>query len=367
MKVPYLFLKQQNKELKHKILNKISSVLDSSMFILGSEVEKFEKNFANLIGTKYAVGVNSGTDALLLSLLASDIKNGDEVITVANSFVATANIITLIGAKPIFIDIKNDLLINEHLIEKKITKKTRAIMPVHLTGRPANMEVIMEISKKYNVAVIEDSAQAVLAKWNNKNVGSYGIGAFSLHPLKNLSACGDGGVVTTNDEAMYRNIKLLRNHGLKNRDCLEKIGINSRLDEIQAALLNIKIKKLPDITKKRRKNSEIYCKLFSQKNIKEVKYVPKDNDNTYSVYHTFIIRVENRDDLQKHLKKNGIETKVHYPIPIHQQPPYQAYNEQSLPNTKKYSGEILSLPIHQYLKEKQIKYTVDMIENYFNN
>ena len=364
MKVPYLFLQQQNKELKDKILKKLSKDLDRSYFILGPEVKKFEKRFAELIGTKYAVGLNSGTDALFLALKSLDIGKGDEVITVANSFIATANVIKLAGAKPIFVDIKDNGLIDENKIEEKITKKTKAIMPVHLTGKPCNMTKIMKIARKYNLRVIEDSAQAIQAKWKNKNVGSFDIGAFSLHPLKNLSACGDAGVLTTNDKNVYEKIKLLINHGLKGRDIQEIIGYNSRIDELQASILNIKINYLNGITSKRRKNASLYSKLL--KNIKGILYTPYDSKDEFSVYHTFVIRVKNRDKLKTYLEKNDIEAKIHYPIPINKQKTYKK-ERISLNNTNKFSKEILSLPIHQYLTLKQLKFVVKKIKEFYKN
>jgi len=363
MKVPYLFLKQENTEFKTEIMNSISNCLDNSYFILGPESKKFEENIAKLINVKYAIGVNSGTDALFLALKALNIGNGDEVITVANSFIATANVIKIAGAIPVFVDIKENGLIDETKIEGKITNKTKAIMPVHLSGKPCNMDEIMNIAKKYNLRVIEDAAQAITAKWQNKAVGSFDVGIFSLHPLKNLSACGDAGILTTNDKEIYEKILLLRNHGLKNRNEQEIIGYNSRLDELQASILNIKLNKLDNVTLKRRSNAELYQKLLQ--GISGINYIPYDKENEFSVYHTFIIRVKKRDELFKYLNENGIECKIHYPLTINEQREFTKYDKGDLIKTNKYKTEIISLPIHQYLTRDQIEFVVAKIRRFY--
>lgn len=364
MKVPFIFLQQENNEFRNALLSKISTVLEKSNFILGDEVKTFEKSIADKYHFKYVLGVNSGTDALFLSLLANNISKNDEVITVSNSFIATANAISLIGAKPIFVDIKDNLLIDEEKIEESITLKTKALIVVHLTGKPANMHRITQIAKDYNLVLIEDSAQAIGAKYNNKFVGSFGIGCFSLHPLKNLSACGDAGIISLKTKLLFNKISALRNHGLINRNETSLVGYNSRLDEIQASILNVKINYIDEINNKRRQNAEYYYKALSSLNIDSLIYIPKDEKNEYSVYHTFIIRVKQRDKLLQYLLDNGIEVKVHYPLPIHQQRPYLNHNFK-LPKTEQFAKEIISLPIHQYLNQNHLDYVIEKIKDFY--
>ncbi|MDD5679116.1 MAG: DegT/DnrJ/EryC1/StrS family aminotransferase [Kiritimatiellae bacterium] len=335
-------------------------------FILGSEVEKFELNFAKLCSTRYALGVNSGTDAIFLALKASGVGRGDEVITVPNSFVATAGAIMAVGARPVFVDVGDDYNIDVSLIEPAITRKTKAILPVHLTGNPANMPGIMRIALKYHLYVIEDAAQAAMASINGKRVGSFGdAGCFSLHPLKNLNVGGDGGVLTTGATSLYRNAKLLRNHGLKNRDEIEFFGYNSRLDSIQATIANYVMKDLETITSKRINNADMYDKGF--KDLREFVVPPPRKKGFYQVFHTYVIRVKNREQLIKYLNDNGVETKIHYRIPIHLQKPCRklGYRKGDFPVTEKQAGEILSLPVHHFLTNNQICYVIELIGDFY--
>lgn len=365
MKINFVELGKDNEDIKEELLKAIEGVLVSGKFILGEETKKFEENFAGITGTKYAIGVNSGTDALFLSMGALGIGKGDEVIVPANSFIASATSIALTGAIPVFIDIKENYLIDEEKIGELVTGKTKAVMPVHLTGRPCNMEKIADIAEKHNLHVIEDCAQAVVAKWGNKPVGSFGIGCFSLHPLKNLSACGDGGVITTNDEKLYDKLIQLRNIGLKNRNEADILGYNSRLDSLQAAILNAKLRHLDDISKKRRKNSSLYCQILKEKKIRGVKYIPTDMKKEFAVYHTFIIQAEKRDALMEYLKTSGIETAIHYPIPIHKQKCFGYLKAKRLPNVEMQAKMILSLPIHPHLSEENIRFICDKIEKFY--
>ncbi len=365
MNIPYVNLAKQNTLLKKEILSAISEVLENGQFILGEKVEDFENSFAKLCGTKYALGVGTGTDALVLALRALNIGPGDEVITVANSFVSTASCIILSGAKPIFVDVGEDYNINPALIEKVINTHTKAILPVHLTGRPADMEAILKIAKAQNLMVIEDCAQAVCAEYKNKSVGSFGqLGCFSLHPLKNLNACGDGGVITMNDDMLYRKIQILRNNGFSSRNDCDVWSNNSRLDTVQAALLLVKLKYLKEWTDKRRANALFYQQHLS--NLTQVK-VPIEQPYEKSVYHTFVIRAENREKLIEHLEKKGIGTKIHYPIPIHLQPAAKelGYKPGSLPVTEKQSKQILSLPIYPGLTAKELKHIVNCICDFY--
>ena len=262
MKVKFSYLEKQFKN-PEPIFKDIKKLVKSSDFTLGKEVFEFEKQFAKLCQTKYAIGVGTGTDAIRLSLIALNVGAGDEVITVPNTFYSTAEAIATAGAKPVFVDADDDYNINPNLIEKAITKKTKAILPVHLTGRPASLDKILEIADKNKIYLIEDAAQAVGAKYNGKKVGSFGIaGCFSLHPLKNLNAYGDGGVITVKDKQLYENLKKMRNHGLKNRDECDFFAFNSRLDELQASILNVKMKYLDKWTQKKREIESFYQKFL---------------------------------------------------------------------------------------------------------
>lgn len=363
MKVPYIDLGIQHQKDKSEILAEISSLLDSGMFVLGEKVETFEKKFAELSDSKYAVGVANGTDSLILSLKALGIGIGDEVITAPNSFLASASSIALVGATPVFADVCDDFNIDPKEIEKKISKKTKAIIPVHLTGRPAKMDEIQSIAKSHNLAIIEDAAQAVGAKFNHQSVGSFGeFGSFSLHPLKNLSAAGDAGIITTNSEEQYKWLLKARTHGMKSRDECEFWSINSRLDAIQAAILNVKMKRLPEWTARRRHIAKMYSD-----HLADLVQVPVENEKEFSVYHTYIIQTDKRDELQKFLKENGIDSKVHYPIAIHQQEAakFLAYKKNDFPVTERQIKRILSLPIYPDLSDESVEYVIKNIKGFF--
>ncbi len=362
--VPYINLKTQHAELKDELLAAISRVLESADFVLGSEVEKFEKTIAGYCGTKFAVGVNSGTDALFLVLKAYGVGPGDEVITAPNSFLASASVIVAAGAKPVFADIREDLNIDPAEIAKKITKKTKAIIPVHLTGKPADMGPINKLARQHGLKVIEDSAQAIGADYHGKKTGNLGdAGCFSAHPLKTLNACGDGGVVTTNDEMLYQQIRQLRNIGLKNRDESDMWGYNSRLDSLQAAILSIKMKYLEGWTSERIANAAYYIA-----GLKNIVRTPEIVEGERAVFHTFIIQVDKRDQLRKHLEQKGIETKIHYPIPIHRQKAAVAlgYRPGNFPVTENAAEMILSLPVYQGLKKASLAYVINSIKEFYD-
>ncbi|WP_457786649.1 DegT/DnrJ/EryC1/StrS family aminotransferase [Geobacillus sp. Geo 8.1] len=366
MKVPYVNIGLQNKLILEELNEAINNVIKSGQFILGDEVEKFERNFAKLTNAKYAIGVNSGTDALILTLLAYGIGPGDEVITVPNSFLATVAAIELVGATPVLVDVDKDQNIDVSQIESAISTKTRAIIPVHLTGRPANMDKIMEISLKYDLYVIEDCAQAVGATLNNKHVGTFGhAGAFSLHPLKNLGACGDAGVIITNDKELALKLRLWRNHGLINRDECVHWAYNSRLDSLQAAILNVKISYLDKWTKRRREIAKAYCEQLKDLPL----YLPVEKEGEVCVYHAFVIQTKERDKLKAYLEEKGIETKIHYPIPIHKQlaAREKSYGHIKFKMAEKQASEILSLPVYPELTNEQVDYVIKNIRDYFNN
>lgn len=367
MRIHYTNIAEQHKAMKHELLAAVGKVLDSGRFILGDETKIFEENFSKLIGARYAIGVNSGTDALFLALKALGIKQGDEVITVSNSFLSTATSIAHTGATPVFVDVKENYLIDENLIEDKITDKTKVILPVHLTGRPCNMDTIMKIAGKHEIHVVEDCAQAVMAEWNSKKVGSFGIGCFSLHPLKTLSACGDGGVMTTNDGDLYAKLMQLRNIGLKNRNESDVLGFNSRLDDLHASILNIKLKHLEKWTEGRRNVAEKYFNRLQELKMKGINYIPRDHDKEYAVYHTFILNLEERDKFVEFLWQNGIEAKIHYPIPIHRQKCFSHLNisDEDLPNTSRQAKQIISLPSYQELSDGQIDFICSKIREFY--
>ena len=316
MKVRYSYLKQQFSNCGD-LWYDLKRFVSSGDFTLGKELQKFEKSFAKLIGTKYAVGVNSGTDAIKLSLKALGIKSGDEVITAANTFVATVGAITEIGAKPVFVDCNDTFCINVDQLEKKITKKTKAIVPVHFTGYMTDMPKLMKISKKYKIPIVEDACQSILASINKKNSGTWGdFGAFSLHPLKNINVWSDGGIITTNKKSHYEKLKLLRNHGLIDRDTVKINGYNSRLDTFQAVVGNWLLPKARDIASKRIKNAKYYDGKLGA--IKEISIPPRPKKFKL-VYHLYIVFAEKRDALLKHCIKKGIEAKIHYPKPMYLQ------------------------------------------------
>lgn len=354
--------KKEYEMIKNEIDLSIQRVLNSGWLILGEEVKKFEAEFASYIGTKYAVGVNSGTDALLLSLMVIGLKDNEEVITVSHTTTPTVLPILFLGAKPIFVDINQDTYnIDISLIEKKITKKTKAIIPVHLYGNPVDMSPLVEIANKYNIIVIEDACQAHGAEYKGKKAGSFGkLAAFSFYPTKNLGGYGDGGIVLTNDEELYEKLLMLRQYGWKKRYESYTIGINSRLDEIQAAILRLKLKYLNEWNEKRRNIARLYMKLLKDTKI----ILPKEQENSKHVYHQFVIRYKERDNLRNQLHINGIETLIHYPLPVHKQKTFLDLNLHfELPVTDKISNEILSLPINPLLTEEEILKVINEVKN----
>ncbi|MBU2082188.1 DegT/DnrJ/EryC1/StrS family aminotransferase [Patescibacteria group bacterium] len=367
-KVHYNYLDKQFKiggPLVKQILEDIEGLVKTGQFTLGPQVAEFEKEFAKICGVKYAIGINSGTDALILILRALGIGLGDEVITQPNSFIATANAIRFVGAKPVFVDVTDDYMINHLQIEKAVTSKTKAILPVHLTGNPAGIVCASEIAKRRNLFLIEDACQAIDSSVNGKMAGSWGIaGAFSLHPLKNLNVWGDGGMVTTDDGELAMKITLMRNHGLETRDDCVMVAGNCRLHTIQAVIGLRLITDVPRISSSRIMNATMYSKYLAD--VDGVKLPPRFA-NVRQVYHTFVIQVKKRDELQKFLERNGVEVKVHYPIPIHLQKPYleMGYKKGDFPDCEKQSENIISLPIHQYLSASQIMKVINLIRKFY--
>ncbi len=363
--IPYVDLKAQHQFLKSDLVEAVTRVIERSQFILGEEVQAFERAFADLCGVRFAVGVNSGLDALILALRALGIGPGDEVITVPNSFIASVSCIMLVGAQPVFVDVRDDYNMDPTQLEQAITSRTRAILPIHLTGRPADMHSIMEIANKHDLFVVEDCAQAVLAEYDGQRTGSLGhVGCFSLHPLKTLNACGDGGVLTTNDEELFKKLKLLRNHGLHNRDECIAWGLNSRLDTLQAVILLLKMRHLQKWTDKRCANAQFY-----QKNLQGISglIVPTDRSHEKAVYHTFIVQAENRNELKQYLANHGVGTAIHYPIPIHLQRAAAnlEYRTGSFPVTERQAKRILSLPVYPELPQADLEYIVNIITKFY--
>lgn len=352
MKIPYVDLSYQNSKYKKTLTSIFRKILDTGEYVGGKEVVAFERNIAKFCKSKFAVALNSGTDALTLAMYVCGIRRGDEVITTPNSFIASTATIVHLGAKPVFVDVLSDQNIDPKKIERAITKKTKCIMPVHLTGRMADMKSIIKIAKKYKLKIIEDAAQSVGSKLYNKFSGTYGdIGCFSAHPLKNLNAIGDAGYLVTNNRKYYQIIKDLSNHGMTNRNRVKSFGYVSRMDNLQAAFLNFKIKNLNNVIKKRRANYNIYKKYLSEK-----VFFPIEKKEEFNTYHTFVIQIKNRDKLKNFLLKNKIMTSIHYPIPIHLQPASKklGYKLGDFPIAENQSRKILTLPIHQDLKKRDI-------------
>lgn len=349
--IPFVDFKREYAEIGQETSQAINHVLENGWFVLGEEVERFEEHFSKYVGAQHGIGVNSGSDALYLAVKALGIDDGDEVITVSHTMVSTVDAISRNGAKPVFVDVEPDTyLMDASKIKAKITDRTRAIIPVHLYGQPADMDLIMEIAEKYNLHVIEDACQAHGAEYKCRKAGSIGnVGCFSFYPTKNLGAYGDGGMAVTNDKELAEKLRKLRNYGQSKKYYYDFIGVNSRLDEIQAAILRVKLRYLDEWNEKRRKLAKLYNETLE--NIDVV--APLEKEYAKHVYHLYVIRHKERDKLQQYLLRNGVQTLIHYPIPVHLQKPYLASNR--LPATERISKEILSLPMHPFLKEEEVE------------
>lgn len=360
-KIPFVDLSAQYGNIKSEIDQSIAGVLQSSAFILGPDVNHFEEEFASFCQVKFAIGVDSGTSALELALRAYHIGEGDEVITVANTFIATTLAISYTGARPVLVDAQPDTYtIDVSKIENSITKKTKAIIPVHLFGQPADMDPIMEIARKYSLIVIEDACQAHGARYKGMRVGSIGdTAAFSFYPGKNLGAAGDGGMVVTNDENVIDIIRKLRDYGQSQKYHHDQIGYNHRLDTIQAAVLRVKLKYLDDWNRARRQHADRYNKKLASKKL----VIPFVADYSEPVWHLYVIQVENRNEIQKYLTENQISSGIHYPIPIHKQTAYQhlGYKSGDFPVTEYLADKIISLPMYAELTDDMIDTVSEMI------
>jgi len=354
MKVPWIDLTIQHHNIREEINFAIKDVLDRGDFILGHDVDKLEEEFAAYCGTKYAVGVDSGLSALELSLRAYGIGQGDEVIVPTHTFTATAAAISFAGAKPVFVDANPKTWnIDIEKIENVITPHTKAILPVHLYGLPADMDAILRLAKKYNLVVVEDACQAHGARYNGQRVGSFGgATGFSFYPTKNLGACGDGGIVTTNDSNIADTIRALRNCGQRSKNVHELEPFNHRLDNLQAAILRVKLNYLDQWIESRRKLAAQYNELLAGSDL----LLPVEPADYYHVYHLYVVRSQKRDALQAYLKEHGIGTSIHYPNPVHLQPYFSKGDDrhEEFPIAEKICGEILSLPMFPELTREQV-------------
>jgi len=362
--IPILDLSQQYAELKTDVEREVLKVLSSGQYILGENVKKFEKSFAKYNDVNYSLGVASGTDALHLALRALDIGPGDEVITVSFTFIATVEAVSYVGATPVFADIDPETFnFDVKELEKKITSKTKAIMPVHLYGQPVDMTPILEIAKKYNLYVVEDCAQAIGAEYKGKKVGSFGdIGCFSFFPTKNLGTFGDGGMVTTNSAYLAERLTSLRNHGSKVRYYHDEIGLNSRLDEIHAAILNVKFPHIHKWNTKRREAAYYYNELF--KDVEEIQ-TPVELEDAYCVYHQYTVKAPVRDQLVESLKQKGVMAMIYYPVPIHLQAAFKnvGLKQGSLPVTEKLTEQVMSLPMFPEITREQQQQVAEAVKS----
>ena len=363
MQVPFVNLKAQYNSIKNEIDDAIQKVLEKCDFVMGEYINKFENEFASYCNVKYAIGVSNGTDALFLALKAIGVKAGDEIITTPNTFIATTEAITRAGGKIKFVDINPETFnIDPTHIEAEITEKTKAIIPVHLYGHPADMNPILSIAKKYDLKVIEDAAQAHGAEYKGMKIGSIGdVACFSFYPGKNLGAYGDAGIVTTNDPEISQKIKMLRNHGRLKKYIHEFEAFNCRLDTIQAAVLYVKLNYIEAWNTARRKHAQYYKKLLRSDKV----ILPFEQKNCKHVYHIFAIKVTKRDYLFRKLNDEGIRVGIHYPVPLHLQPAYRylGYEKGSFPNTELIAKTELSLPIYPELNNKTIDHICAALRN----
>lgn len=357
--------------MKQDIRAAVDKVLESQQFIMGPEVKQLEAEIAAYIGSSLALGCASGSDALLLVLMALGVDAGDEVITPPFTFVATAGSIARLKAKPVFVDIDPETYnLDATLLEAAITSRTKAIMPVHLFGLPAEMEKITGIARAHNLPVIEDSAQSIGARYRDKYVGNIGAcGCFSFFPSKNLGGAGDGGMITTSDPALAERISVLRDHGSRKKYQYDLLGMNSRLDSLQAAILLVKFRHLEALTTARRRNADRYRQLFQQAGLDGVIGLPVEPEGMHHVYNQFVIRAPQRDQLKEHLRNCGIPTEIYYPSPLHLQPAFAAlgYGPGAFPHSEEASRHVLALPVFPQMTEEQQKIVVDHTAQFFSD
>jgi dTDP-4-amino-4,6-dideoxygalactose transaminase len=357
-------LNQEFKDISAEIMTAIEKVLYSGNFILGKQVEEFEKAFAEYIQVRHAIGVNSGSDALFLAIKALGIGAGDEVITVAHTFISTVDAITRNNASPVFVDIDKDTYcMDANKIEPLITSKTKAILPVHLYGHPVDMQPILDLARNYSLYVIEDASQAHGTLYKDQKTGGIGhLGCFSFYPVKNLGAYGDAGAVVTNDESLAERLRMMRDYGRSDKHHHDFVGINSRLDEVQAAVLKVKLRHLDNWIQKKRAVAKSYAAELEGLPLTP----PVEQDYALHAYHLYVIRCKERERIRTMLKERDIPTLIHYPIPIHKQKAYcGVFGNSHLPETERACDQILSLPMHPYLDDTDIQYIAQSIRDYF--
>ena len=368
MQVPFVDLKMQYQNLKSELQPVIEDVCAGARFIMGPELSDFEGKFAKFVGARHVVGVSTGTDALMMALRAAGVGAGDEVITAANTFIATVLGISAAGASPVLVDCDEDYYtVDPVKIESAVTNRTRAIIPVHLYGQPADMKPILEIAKKHGLLIIEDACQSHGSEYHGKVTGTFGIaGCFSFFPGKNLGAYGDGGGVATDDPAIDDRLRMLRNYGQRKKYHHEVKGWNYRLDNLQAGILNVKLKHLADWNRARAAAAREYTKLLSK--LRDFIVTPQERPDCTHVYHLYIVRAKKRDNLQDFLQEKGVSTGIHYPIPIHLLPAYKELGGKKgdFPLTERFADEILSLPMFPEITKEQIAYTVRCIEEFYS-
>lgn len=364
MSVRYSYLKQQF-EHADDLWDDLRAFVETGDFTLGKPLADFENSFAKLMGSQYAIGVNSGTDAIKLSLKVQGVGLGDEVITAANTFVATVGAIVETGAKPVFVDCDDTFCMNADLVEAAITDKTKAIVPVHFTGYMTDMHKIMAIASEYDLVVVEDACQSILGEIDGKKAGTWSsTGAFSLHPLKNLNVWSDGGVIITDDSEIAHSLRLQRNHGLADRDTVTVLGCNSRLDTFQAVVGNWLLPSTERIAAKRIQNASYYDQILG--NIDEITIPPRP-DNYKIVYHLYVVFAERRDELLAHCLDKGIEAKVHYPVPIYRQPALKYLGHQlgDFPVADSHTQKIITFPCDQHLSHEQMEFVVKTVADFY--
>ncbi len=361
--IKFIDFEREFAEIGEKAAEAMLTTQKSGRFVLGENVEQFEKEFSRYVGARFGIGVNSGSDALFLAVKALGISKNDEVITVSHTMCSTVDAISRNGAKPVFVDIEPDTFtMDVSKIETNISDRTRAIIPVHLYGQPVDMTPLLRIAEEHDIPVIEDACQAHGSTYCNKQVGNLAdIGCFSFYPTKNLGSYGDAGMITTNNKELAEKLAKMRNYGQSTRYSQDFVGINSRLDEIQAAVLRVKLQKLDEWNERRRKNAKLYNDLLEDKNIT----TPIEREYAKHVYHLYVITHNKRDGLKNHLMKNEIQTLIHYPTPVHKQKAYAT--KANLPITETTCERILSLPIHPWLNEDEVRKISDCITEYCRN
>jgi dTDP-4-amino-4,6-dideoxygalactose transaminase len=364
MHVRYSYLPQQFAEID-SLLSQIKALVQSGDFTLGAELARFEQGFAAMLGAKHAIGVGSGTDALKLPLRAAGVGPGDEVITTANTFIATVGAIAEVGARPVFVDCNDTFCMDVSQLERAITPRTKAIVPVHYTGYMTDMTALMPIAQRHGLVVVEDACQAILADIDGKRAGTWGrAGGFSLHPLKNLNVWGDGGVVVTDDDETARMLRLLRNHGMENRDEIALLGYNSRLDTLQAVVGNWLLPQTESIAAKRIEHAAYYDRHLCE--IEGIR-IPPRTAGMRRVYHLYMVFAERRDELLAHCQAAGIEAKIHYPIPVYRQKglAHLGYRAGDFPVTDRHVGQVITFPCDQHLSREQMDFVIETVRAFY--